>query len=47
MNKLLKPKPKFEISGNKEYKVEAIQDNVIYINKAARDQLLGLYNLIS
>lgn len=39
--------PKFKASKDKEYKVEAIRDNVIYANKAARDQLLELYYLVS
>lgn len=37
----------FEASSNKKYKVKAIQNNLVYINKTIRGQLLGLYYLVS
>ena len=37
--------PKFEISNNKKYKVEAIQNNAIYVKKA-NGHLPGLYYLV-
>ena len=37
--------PKFELGNNKEYKVEAIQDSVIYAKEADR-HLPRLYYLV-
>ncbi len=42
---LLEPKREFEARDNKEYKVEAIIDNVVY-SKEADNQMLGFYYLI-
>ena len=36
---------KFEASNSKEYKVEAIWDSVVYVNKA-NGHLPGLYHLV-
>ena len=41
----LKPELKFDISDNKEYKVEAIKDSAIYAKKA-EEYLIGLYYLV-
>lgn len=38
--------PKFETSDNKIYKVETIQDNVVYAKKRGR-HLLRLYYLVT
>ena len=38
--------PKFELGNNKEYELEAIQDNAVYTKKANR-HLLGLYYLVA
>ena len=47
MNELFpEPEPEFDAGNNKEYKVEAIIDSVVYAKKAER-QLPGLYYLIS
>ncbi len=37
---------KFEVEGNKEYKVKAIIDSVIYGQQANSNQMPGLYYLI-
>lgn len=47
VNKLLKIEPELDVEKNNKYKVEIINNSDIYINKAAEDQLLGLYYLIS
>lgn len=44
MNEFL-PILKNETSNNKEYKIEAIQDSVVY-TKEADEYLLGLYYLV-
>ena len=47
MNELFSgPKPEFGIGNNKEYKVEAIIDSVVYA-KEAEGHLPGLYYLVS
>ena len=38
--------PEFELGNNKEYKVEAIQDNAVFA-KEADGHLLGLYYLVT
>lgn len=43
----LELKLKLKVSKNKEYKVEVIKNNTLYINEAAGDQLPGLYYLVS
>ena len=35
----------FEADNNKEYKIEGIQDNIVYVKKLVR-QLLRLYYLV-
>lgn len=46
MNKLfLELKPKFDISNNKEYKIEIIRDSVIYAKKIKK-HLPSLYYLV-
>lgn len=45
MNKNNKLEPEFKARGNKEYKVEVIQDSTIYTNKT-KGQLPGLYYLV-
>lgn len=37
VNKLLKPEPKLDRRKNKEYKIEALQNNAIYISEVTRD----------
>ena len=37
---------KFEAGDNKEYKVEGIQNSIVYARESVR-QLLGLYYLVS
>ena len=44
MNKFVEV-PEFEVGDNKEYEVEAIQDNVVYTKEADR-YLLGLHYLV-
>ena len=47
INKLFsEPKPEFDVSNNKEYKVEAIIDNAVYAKKVEK-HLSGLYYLVS
>ena len=46
MNELfLEPKPEFDASNNKKYKVEAIKNSIFYIKKTEK-YLLGLSYLI-
>ena len=37
----------FEFGNSEEYKVEAIRDSIIYVNKLEGDYLPGLYYLIA
>ena len=47
MNKIfLKSELEFYISNNKEYEVEVIRDNAVYVKKA-KMHLLDLYQLVS
>ena len=47
MNELfLEPEPEFDVSNNKEYKVEAIKDSAFYA-KEIKGHLPGLYYLVS
>ena len=47
MNELfLEPEPEFDVGNNKEYKIEAIIDSVVY-TKEAKEHLSGLYYLVS
>lgn len=46
VNKLLDLQLELGVRENKEYKVEIINDSFVYI-KAAKDQLSGLYYLVS
>ena len=47
MNELFSElEPEFDIGNNKKYKVKAIKDNTIYINKVEK-YLLNLYYLVS
>ena len=47
MNELFpKPESEFDAGDNKEYKVEAIKDSVVYAKEAER-HLPGLYYLVS
>lgn len=39
----LKSEPKLKASGNKEYEVQIIQNNMVYANKVVADQIVGLY----
>lgn len=46
-NNKLVPKPDFKIGKNIKYKLEEIQDNVVYINaNEAGGFLLGLYYFV-
>lgn len=45
VNELLELEPKLDVGEDKEYKVEAIKNNVVYA-KATKDSLLGLYHLL-
>ena len=42
----LEPEPEFDAGDNKEYKIEAIIDSVVYAKKA-EGHLPGLYHLVS
>lgn len=46
MNDELVPKPEFKVDKNKKYKVEELQDSVVYTD-AYQEKLLGLYYLVS
>lgn len=45
-NELLELELELNAGKNKEYKIEIVKNSIIY-NKAAEDQILGLYYLIS
>lgn len=47
VNKLLESNPELHTTNNKEYKLEAIRDNAVYVNKVVGGQLSGLYYLVS